>query len=86
MLFIENFSRAASKQRRGRAGRVKPGVCFKLFTRRTEENNMARFTIPEILRTPLESLILQIKAMNPVEDIRAFLLYVGGAKIARTSY
>lgn len=35
---------------------------------------MARFTIPEILRTPLESLILQIKAMNPIEDIRAFLL------------
>lgn len=67
-------SRAACKQRRGRAGRTKPGVCYKLYTRRIEEQQMARFAIPEILRTPLESLFLQIKAMDQDADVKAYLM------------
>lgn len=72
---VETYtSRAASKQRRGRAGRVKPGVCYKLFTRRIEEQHMARFAIPEILRTPLESLFLQVKSMDQSTDVKTYLL------------
>lgn len=66
-------SRAACRQRRGRAGRTKPGVCYKLFTRRIEEQHMARFAVPEILRTPLEALFLQIKAMDQDADVKAYL-------------
>jgi len=34
---------------------------------------MPRFPIPEILRTPLEALFLQVKAMNETTDVKAFL-------------
>ncbi|BEJ12269.1 hypothetical protein CspHIS471_0207290 [Cutaneotrichosporon sp. HIS471] len=66
-------SRASGRQRRGRAGRTQPGQCFKLYTRRTENNSMPRFPVPEILRTPLEALFLQVKAMDEDTDVRAFL-------------
>lgn len=66
-------SRASGRQRRGRAGRTQPGQCYKLYTRRTESNSMARFPVPEILRTPLESLFLQVKAMDEDTDVKAFL-------------
>nr|XP_019013814.1 ATP-dependent RNA helicase A [Kwoniella pini CBS 10737]OCF52595.1 ATP-dependent RNA helicase A [Kwoniella pini CBS 10737] len=66
-------SRASGRQRRGRAGRTQPGQCYKLYTRRTENNSMPRFPIPEILRTPLEALFLQVKAMNEDTDVKEFL-------------
>lgn len=47
--------------------------CYKLYTRRTESNSMPRFPIPEILRTPLESLFLTVKAMDDTIDVKAFL-------------
>lgn len=49
------------------------GQCFKLYTRRTEQNRMPRFPVPEILRTPLEALFLQVKAMDEDIDVKAFL-------------
>ncbi|KAM0754112.1 P-loop containing nucleoside triphosphate hydrolase protein [Meredithblackwellia eburnea MCA 4105] len=66
-------SRAASRQRRGRAGRTRPGECFKLFTHYTEDNAMATHPRPEIVRIPLEMLCLQIKAMRDTEDVKIFL-------------
>lgn len=36
---------------------------------------MPRFPVPEILRTPLEALFLQVKAMNEDTDVKAFLRY-----------
>lgn len=66
-------TRAAARQRRGRAGRTKPGECYKLFTRRDEED-MRKFPVPEILRVPLESLSLQIKVMREEEDVKVCLL------------
>ncbi|GFZ45856.1 hypothetical protein JCM24511_03588 [Saitozyma sp. JCM 24511] len=66
-------SRASGRQRRGRAGRTQPGQCYKLFTRRTEQNRMRHFPVPEIMRTPLEALFLQVKAMDEDIDVRAFL-------------
>ncbi|KAF2205671.1 DEAD/DEAH box helicase-like protein [Delitschia confertaspora ATCC 74209] len=64
-------SRAACKQRRGRAGRVRAGQCFKLYTRNAEAKMMER-PDPEIRRVPLEQLCLSVKAMG-IEDVRAFL-------------
>lgn len=65
-------SRAACKQRRGRAGRTREGECFKIFSRR-RESDMAAQQAPEIQRLPLDNLCLQIKAMRGDEDVRRFL-------------
>ena len=63
------ITKAAAKQRRGRAGRTRPGKCYKLFTRK-QETVMKAFPVPEMLRVPLESLSLQIKVMRENEDVR----------------
>ncbi|KAJ3349723.1 hypothetical protein HDU83_000341 [Entophlyctis luteolus] len=65
-------SRAACKQRRGRAGRVRSGLCIKLYTRHLERESMAAHGVPEMLRVPLEQLCLALKAMG-VEDVAGFL-------------
>ncbi|KAK4978369.1 putative ATP-dependent RNA helicase ucp12 [Elasticomyces elasticus] len=64
-------SRAACKQRRGRAGRVRPGKCYKLYTRNAETKMMER-PEPEIRRVPLEQLCLSVKAMG-VANVPKFL-------------
>ncbi|KAF8971676.1 P-loop containing nucleoside triphosphate hydrolase protein [Flammula alnicola] len=65
-------TRAAARQRRGRAGRTQPGVCYKLYTRK-QEAHMAKFPVPEILRVPLESISLSVKAAREDEDVKKFL-------------
>jgi len=65
-------SRAACKQRRGRAGRVQAGKCYKLYTRNAEMTKMAERPEPEIRRVPLEQLCLSVRAMG-IKDVGAFL-------------
>ena len=66
---IERISQASADQRKGRCGRVGPGICIRLYS---EEDFDARpaFTDPEILRTNLASVILQMKAyrLGVVQD------------------
>ncbi|KAM0813748.1 putative P-loop containing nucleoside triphosphate hydrolase protein [Seiridium cardinale] len=64
-------SRAACKQRRGRAGRVQAGNCYKLYTRNLEDQ-MAERPDPEIRRVPLEQLCLSVRAMG-TRDVAGFL-------------
>jgi ATP-dependent helicase HrpA len=67
---IEPISKASANQRKGRCGRVSAGICIRLFA---EEDFDARpeFTDPEILRTNLASVILQMTALG-LGDVARF--------------
>ncbi|KAF2453159.1 P-loop containing nucleoside triphosphate hydrolase protein [Lineolata rhizophorae] len=65
-------SRAACNQRRGRAGRVTKGNCYRLFTHAIWNRQMPERPEPEIRRVPLEMLCLAVKAMG-VSDVARFL-------------
>ncbi len=67
---IEKISRASANQRSGRCGRVGPGIAIRLYS---EEDFLARpeFTEPEIQRTNLAAVILQMHALK-LGDIEAF--------------
>jgi ATP-dependent helicase HrpA len=67
---IEDISRASADQRAGRCGRVAPGICIRLYA---EDDYAERpeFTEPEILRTNLASVILQMTALG-LGDVAAF--------------
>ncbi len=67
---IEPISRASADQRKGRCGRVADGICVRLYS---EEDFDARpeFTDPEVLRTNLASVILQMAALG-LGDVEAF--------------
>ena len=67
---IEPISRASADQRKGRCGRLADGICVRLYS---EEDFDARpeFTDPEVLRTNLASVILQMASLG-LGDIEAF--------------
>ncbi|KAJ6323205.1 hypothetical protein OIU77_012939 [Salix suchowensis] len=65
------ISKASARQRKGRAGRVQPGECYHLYPRCVYEA-FAEYQLPELLRTPLNSLCLQIKSLQ-VGSIGEFL-------------
>eukprot|EP00898_Chlorokybus_atmophyticus_P000428 jgi/Chlat1/1386/Chrsp12S02051 len=65
-------SKANERQRRGRAGRVRPGVCYHMYSRARSKAH-AEFNQPELKRTPLEELCLQVKLLAPHTRIEEFL-------------
>ncbi|XP_019413693.1 PREDICTED: DExH-box ATP-dependent RNA helicase DExH3 [Lupinus angustifolius] len=65
------ISKASARQRRGRAGRVQPGESYHLYPKCVYEA-FSEYQLPELLRTPLNSLCLQIKSLQ-VESIGEFL-------------
>ena len=58
------ISRAAANQRKGRAGRVGPGMCFRLYTKWAYNNELEESTTPEIQRTNLNSIVLLLKSLG----------------------
>ena len=67
---IERVSQASANQRAGRCGRVAPGICIRLYTR-DDFDARDEYTEPEILRTNLASVILQMTAIG-LGDVDAF--------------
>ncbi|KAH8682955.1 P-loop containing nucleoside triphosphate hydrolase protein [Tricladium varicosporioides] len=57
-------SKASANQRAGRAGRTGPGHCYRLYSSAVFERDFQEFAEPEILRMPIEGVVLQLKAMN----------------------
>ena len=67
---IELVSQASARQRAGRCGRISEGVCFRLYSEEDFEKR-AEFTAPEIMRTNLASVILQMLSLK-LGDIDRF--------------
>uniref|UniRef100_A0A8D2CVM4 Probable ATP-dependent RNA helicase DHX34 n=1 Tax=Sciurus vulgaris TaxID=55149 RepID=A0A8D2CVM4_SCIVU len=64
------ISQASAEQRKGRAGRTGPGVCFRLYAE-SDYDAFAPYPVPEIRRVALDALVLQMKSMG-VGDPRTF--------------
>ncbi|KAJ2759550.1 DEAH-box ATP-dependent RNA helicase prp43, partial [Coemansia nantahalensis] len=67
-LLVSPISRAAAQQRAGRAGRTRPGKCFRLYTEKSFNADLIEQTYPEILRSNLGSIVLQLKKLG-VNDL-----------------
>jgi len=61
---IDWVSKASADQRAGRAGRTGPGHCYRLYSSAVYERDFAQFSKPEILRMPIESVVLSMKSMG----------------------
>ncbi|XP_045156414.2 3'-5' RNA helicase YTHDC2-like [Mercenaria mercenaria] len=73
MLKSNWISKASSAQRRGRAGRVRPGVCYHMYSK-VRYHHLCDFATPELLRCPLQEICLQTKLLAPMnESIAEFL-------------
>ncbi|EED95910.1 ATP dependent RNA helicase [Thalassiosira pseudonana CCMP1335] len=70
-LVVTPISQASARQRAGRAGRTGPGKCYRLYTEMAYRNEMLPTNIPEIQRTNLGNVVLQLKAMG-INDLLGF--------------
>mmetsp|Transcript_19169 Transcript_19169/g.45715 ORF Transcript_19169/g.45715 Transcript_19169/m.45715 type:complete len:1156 (-) Transcript_19169:153-3620(-) len=68
------ISKASERQRRGRAGRCRPGVAVHLYSR-LRSGSLAEYQLPEIRRCPLDELCLQVKLLDSEHgsDVHDFL-------------
>jgi HrpA-like RNA helicase len=70
-LLVSPISKASAQQRAGRAGRTKPGKCFRLYTEKAFKQEMQENTYPEILRSNLGSVVLNLKKLG-IDDLVHF--------------
>ncbi|EFP77773.2 hypothetical protein PGT21_014816 [Puccinia graminis f. sp. tritici] len=70
-LVVVPCSRAAANQRAGRAGRVAPGKCFRLYTKSAYMKELDEDTVPEIQRTNLANVVLLLKSLG-INDLIGF--------------
>ncbi len=70
-LLVSPISKASAQQRAGRAGRTRPGKCFRLYTEGAFKKELIETTYPEILRSNLASTVLDLKKLG-IEDLVHF--------------
>lgn len=61
-LLVTPVSKASAQQRAGRAGRTRPGKCFRLYTEEAFQKELIPQSYPEILRSNLSSTVLELKS------------------------
>jgi len=70
-LLVSPISKASAQQRAGRAGRTQPGKCFRLYTEKAFKKDLQPNTYPEILRSNLGSVVLNLKKLG-IDDLVHF--------------
>ncbi|XP_073037377.1 probable pre-mRNA-splicing factor ATP-dependent RNA helicase DEAH9 isoform X1 [Primulina eburnea] len=70
-LVVTSISKASARQRAGRAGRTRPGKCYRLYTEEYFINEMSAYGIPEMQRSNLVPCVIQLKALG-VDNILGF--------------
>jgi len=70
-LLVSPISRASAKQRAGRAGRTRPGKCFRLYTEASFKTELQEQTYPEILRSKMSNVVLTLKKLG-IDDLVHF--------------
>lgn len=70
-LLVTPISQASANQRAGRAGRTKPGKCYRLYTETAFQKELEKQTYPEILRSNLASVVLNLKKLG-IDDLVHF--------------
>jgi len=70
-LLVSPISKASAQQRAGRAGRTRPGKCFRLYTEGAFKKELIEQTYPEILRSNLSSTVLELKKLG-IDDLVHF--------------
>jgi pre-mRNA-splicing factor ATP-dependent RNA helicase DHX15/PRP43 len=70
-LLVSPISQASAKQRSGRAGRTRPGKCFRLYTEKSFHQELQVQTYPEILRSKMSNVVLTLKKLG-IDDLVHF--------------
>ncbi|ORY13549.1 P-loop containing nucleoside triphosphate hydrolase protein, partial [Clohesyomyces aquaticus] len=70
-LLVSPISKASAQQRAGRAGRTRPGKCFRLYTEETFKTQLIAQTYPEVLRSNLANTVLELKKLG-IDDLVHF--------------
>ncbi|KAK0447459.1 P-loop containing nucleoside triphosphate hydrolase protein [Desarmillaria tabescens] len=70
-LLVSPISKASARQRAGRAGRTRPGKCFRLYTEKDFMNELEEQTHPEILRCNLSNTVLELVKLG-IKDLVRF--------------
>lgn len=70
-LLVSPISKASAQQRAGRAGRTRPGKCFRLYTEGAFKKELIEQTYPEVLRSNLASTVLELKKLG-IDDLVHF--------------
>lgn len=70
-LLVSPISKASAQQRAGRAGRTRPGKCFRLYTEDAFKKELIEQTYPEVLRSNLAATVLELKKLG-VDDLVHF--------------
>lgn len=76
-------SKASARQREGRAGRCRPGICYHLYSK-LQVASFADYQIPEIKRMPVEEICLQVKILDPDCKVDEFLQKTLDPPVAET--
>lgn len=70
-LLVSPISRASARQRSGRAGRTRPGKCFRLYTEQSFHEDLQETTYPEILRSKMSNVVLTLLKLG-IDDLVHF--------------